>query len=76
MLRYEDGKLFGSFGFVDAFAPSIDWLAPTYLSIDQGPIVAMIENHRSGLLWSLFMKAPEVRRGLERLGFTSAHYSA
>jgi hypothetical protein len=36
----------------------------------------MIENHRSGLLWSLFMKAPEVRRGLERLGFTSSHYTA
>lgn len=76
MLRYEDGKLFGSFGFVDAFAPSIDWLAPTYLSIDQGPIVAMIENHRSGLLWTLFMKAPEIRRGLDRLGFASSHYTA
>ena len=76
MLRYEDGKLFGSFGFVDAFAPATDWLAPTYIAIDQGPIVAMIENHRSGFLWSLFMKAPEVRRGLERLGFTSGHYTA
>jgi hypothetical protein len=76
MIRYEDGKLFGSFGFVDAFAPAIDWLAPTYIAIDQGPLIAMIENHRSGLLWSLFMKAPEVRRGLERLGFTSSHYTA
>lgn len=76
MIRYEDGKLFGSFGFVDAFAPAIDWLAPTYIAIDQGPLIAMIENHRSGFLWSLFMKAPEVRRGLARLGFTSGHYTA
>jgi hypothetical protein len=76
MLRYENGKLFGAFGFVDAFAPATDWLAGTYLAIDQGPIVAMIENHRSGLLWNLFMKAPEVRRGLESLGFASSRYAA
>ncbi len=76
LLRYEGGKLFGSFGFVDAFAPATDWLAPTYLAIDQGPIVAMIENHRSGLLWNLFMKAPEIRRGLDRLGFTTSRETA
>jgi hypothetical protein len=74
MIRYEGGKLFGAFGFVDAFAPATDWLASTYIAIDQGPIVAMIENHRSGLLWNLFMKAPEVARGLERLGFSSARH--
>jgi hypothetical protein len=75
-IRYENGKLFGDYGFADAFAPATDWVAATYLAIDQGPIVAMIENHRSGLLWSLFMKAPEVGRGLERLGFSSGHYSS
>ena len=46
-----------------------DWWADTFLAIDQAPIVVMIENHRSGLLWKLFMSAPEVRRGLARLGF-------
>ncbi|MBW6421571.1 hypothetical protein KX729_08980 [Rhizobium sp. XQZ8] len=71
MLDYQDGKLLGRFGFADAFVPKTGWIANTYLAIDQGPIISMIENYRSGLLWKLFMNAPEVRRGLERLGFTS-----
>ena len=43
----------------------------SYLAIDQGPIVVMIENHRTGLLWKLFMSCPEVRSGLRRLSFES-----
>jgi hypothetical protein len=58
-------------GFVDAFSESRDWWSSDHLAIDQGPIVAMLENHRSGLLWRLFMAAPEVRSGLSRLGFAS-----
>ncbi len=69
LLAYENGRLVNRFGFADAFAPKTGWVASTYIAIDQGPIVAMIENHRSGLLWKLFMAAPEVRRGLDRLGF-------
>ncbi|GHD61964.1 hypothetical protein GCM10017083_50070 [Thalassobaculum fulvum] len=65
------GRAWGRWGFVDAFNESVDWFAPTFLAIDQGPIVCMIENHRSGLPWRLFMSAPEVRRGLLRLGFSS-----
>lgn len=60
-------------GFADAFHPGTGWVAPSRLAIDQGPIVAMIENHRSGLLWRLFMSAPEVRRALGVLGFDSPH---
>ncbi|HWF98670.1 MAG TPA: glucoamylase family protein [Steroidobacteraceae bacterium] len=60
-------------GFVDAFCPQRDWYADTHLAIDQGPIILMIENFRSGLLWKLFMSAPEVRTGLRRLGFSSPH---
>ena len=75
MLAYEDGKLLGRFGFADSFVPKTGWVAGTYLAIDQGPIIAMIENFRSGLLWRLFMKAPEVRRGLARLGFASTTHS-
>lgn len=63
--------LWGPFGLADAFAPDSGWVAPGTLAIDQGPIVVMIENYRSGLLWSQFMSAPEVREGLARLGFTS-----
>lgn len=62
-------KLFGEYGFYDAFSETHDWFPQRYLAIDQGPIVVMIENHRTGLLWDLFMSSPEVKEGLERLGF-------
>jgi hypothetical protein len=70
---YEDlgDKLWGRNGFVDAFNLSRGWVADSNLAIDQGPIVAMIENRRSGLLWRLFMSCPEVRLALRRLGFAS-----
>lgn len=62
--------LWGAAGFYDAFSlEGEDWVAPYYLAIDQGPMMVMIENYRSGLIWDLFMGAPEVQKGLERLGF-------
>jgi hypothetical protein len=61
--------LWGPYGFVDAFNLSRGWRAAGNLAIDQGPIVVMIENHRSGLLWDLFMRCDEVRQGLDRLCF-------
>ncbi len=64
-------RLFGKYGFYDAFSLSEDWFPEKYLAIDQGPIVVMIENYRSGLLWDLFMKNPEIAGGLAKLGFTS-----
>lgn len=66
-------RIWGRFGFVDSFCESRDWYARTYLAINQGPIIIMIENFRTGLLWKLFMSAPEVRAGLSRLGFASPH---
>jgi len=63
--------IWGRYGFTDAFNLTSGWYATSYLAIDQGPIVCMIENYRSQLLWRLFMGAPEVRRGLRRLGFSS-----
>lgn len=66
-------RVWGRFGFVDAFCENRDWYARTYLAINQGPIVIMIENFRSGLLWNLFMTVPEVKAGLLKLGFSSAH---
>jgi hypothetical protein len=65
------GDIWGRHGFVDAFNSSRAWIADSNLAIDQGPIVVMIENHRSGLLWQLFMSCPEVRDALSRLGFES-----
>lgn len=64
-------KLWSEYGFVDAFNETQNWVAHSHLAIDQGPIVAMIENYRSGLLWKLFMSCPEIQRGLKKLGFTS-----
>lgn len=63
-------KLMGPYGFYDAFSLDEDWFPQRYLAIDQGPVVAMIENYRSGLLWDLFMKNEEVQAGLTKLGFT------
>jgi len=64
------GKIFGPYGFYDGFSVQYDWYKPWYLAIDQGPIVVMMENERSGLLWKLFMSCPEVSKGLDELGFS------
>ncbi len=64
-------KLLGPAGFYDAFSPSNGyWVAEAYLAIDQGPQIVMIENHRSGLLWNLFMQNEEIQKGLDVLGFS------
>lgn len=63
-------KLMGPYGPYDAFSLEYNWFPPRYLAIDQGPIVVMIENYRSGLLWNLFMKNPEIQSGLSKLGFS------
>ena len=62
-------RLWGEYGFYDAFNITEEWYAGSYLAIDQGPILIMIENHRTALLWDLLMKDPEVRAGLDKLSF-------
>lgn len=68
---YDDlgGRIWDDYGFADAFNPATGWVASDHLAIDQGPIVCMIENYRSGLLWRLFMSCPEVQQGLQLLDF-------
>ena len=63
-------KIWGPYGFADGFSESHNWYAKTHLAIDEGPIVVMIENYRSGLIWKLFIGCPEVQEGLKKLGFT------
>ncbi|GAA4954609.1 glucoamylase family protein [Algibacter agarivorans] len=63
-------ELWGEYGFYDAFSDEYGWVADGYLAIDQGPIVAMIENYRTQLLWNLFMQDQNVKDGLTKLGFT------
>lgn len=67
-------KLWSEYGFIDAFNETKNWYAKSHLAIDQGPIIVMIENYRSGLLWKLFMSCPEIKTSLGRLGFTSSYY--
>ena len=62
-------KLWGEYGFKDAFNLDQAWFASSYIAIDQGPIVVMIENYRTGLLWELFMTNTDVQAGLKKLGF-------
>ncbi len=64
-------RLFKDYGFIDAFNLSDYWFPDSFLAIDQGPEIVMIENYRSHLLWHLFMSCPEIKRGMARLGFQS-----
>ena len=66
-------KLFKQYGFVDAFKLDEPWFAESYLAIDQGPIIVMIENYRSGLLWNLFTSCPEIKTGMLSLGFSAPY---
>ena len=66
-------KLWGDYGFTDAFNLTNNWFANSYLAIDQGPQIIMIENWRTGLLWNLFMSCPEVKSGMKNLGFQSPY---
>lgn len=63
-------RLWGQYGFYDAFDATKNWWASSYLAIDQGPEIVMIENHRTGLIWDLFMSDPEIQAGLTKLGFS------
>jgi hypothetical protein len=65
-------KIFGPYGFYDAFSETDNWYPDHYLAIDQGPAIVMMENYRSGLLWKLFMSCDEVKGGLKKLGFESS----
>jgi hypothetical protein len=83
--KYGD-RLFTKYGFLDAFnatfprtgltaqagtvVPGVAWFDSDYLGIDQGPIIAMIENHRTGLVWRVMRTNPYIKTGLERAGFT------
>ena len=63
-------QLIGPAGFYDAFSPQhAFWVAEGYLAIDQGPIVIMMENYRSGMFWDLLRQNSDIERGLQRLDF-------
>ncbi|AYA65552.1 glucoamylase family protein [Alteromonas sp. RKMC-009] len=78
LYRNHGRHMFGRMGFFDGINLSVSdnpetQVRNTYLAIDQGPIVGMIENYRTALLWNTFMKDKDVQRGLKKLGFTIDH---
>lgn len=66
-------KIWKEYGFVDAFSLGKLWYASSFLAIDQGPIIIMLENYRTGLLWNLFTSCPEVKTGMRNLGFSAPY---
>lgn len=66
-------KIWKQYGFVDAFELSKPWFANSFLAIDQGPIIVMIENYRTGLLWNLMKTCPELKTGMKKIGFTAPY---
>jgi hypothetical protein len=91
MRRRYGEHIYGRYGFIDAFNPSFDfddappavgeripgfgWVGPDYIGIDQGPILTMIENWRTGMVWRVMRTNPHIRRGLTRAGFTGGWLS-
>ena len=91
MRRLHGEHIYSTYGFLDAFNPSFDfdvpsssgrvipgvgWVARDHLGIDQGPMLAMIENHRTELVWKVMQRNPHIRRGLTRAGFTGGWLGA
>lgn len=62
-------RLWGVYGPHDAFNLTRNWFSPVYMGLDQGPIVVMVENYRTGLIWKLFMSNPEIQPMLDKIGF-------
>ncbi len=62
-------RLWGVYGPHDAFNLSHNWFSPVYMGLDQAPIVVMVENYRTGLIWKLFMSNPEIQPMLDKIGF-------
>ncbi|MGA3142682.1 MAG: glucoamylase family protein [Verrucomicrobiota bacterium] len=68
MEKYGD-RLWGKYGFYDSFNPTAKWFDDDDVGIDQGPLLIMIENFRTGLVWDYMMKDPIIQEGLSKLGF-------
>ncbi len=62
-------RLWGPYGYFDSFNATVNWFDNEYIGIDQGPLLLMIENFRSGLIWNYVMNDPIIQKGLTRLGF-------
>ncbi|MDD3108687.1 MAG: glucoamylase family protein, partial [Alistipes sp.] len=75
MWSYQSGALYTGYGFYDSFNPSESWIDSWWIGIDQGPILLMIENYRTQLIWNLMKKNPYILQGLREAGFTGGWLS-
>jgi Putative glucoamylase len=73
-LYEEKSKTYGDYGFYDAINKKQNWYSTQYISIDQGPIVVMMENYRSELIWKLFMGVSEVKTALSKMNIGTPKY--
>ena len=71
LYRDYGNTMWGIYGLRDAINPAANWVSPIFMGLNQAPIVVMIENYRTGLIWKLFMNNPDVQNGLKKLGFKS-----
>jgi exo beta-1,2-glucooligosaccharide sophorohydrolase (non-reducing end) len=71
LYRDKGAKIWGPYGPLDAYNESANWISPIYMGLNQAPIVVMIENYRTGLIWKLFMSNPEIQPMLDKIGFRS-----
>ena len=67
--RDRGAELWGPYGFRDAFNQQQDWVANINMGLNEAPMVVMIENYRTGLIWKTYMKNPEIQAALKRIGF-------
>ena len=72
MLARYGSRIWGRYGFIDAFEPEAGWYSPDVIGIDLGIMALMAENARNGGVWREFMSAPEARRGMRAAGFTTS----
>ncbi len=63
-------QLWGKYGYYDSFNPTANWVDNDFIGIDEGPMLIMIENFRTGLVWNYVMKDPIIQKGLTKLGYT------
>ena len=65
--NYFGEDLFGYYGFKDALNLEQNWVSPLYMGLNQAPIVVMIENYRTKMIWNLFMKNKEIQEALKQI---------
>ena len=70
------GQLWGVYGFRDGFNQTTNWFEDVNMALNQAPIVVMVENHRSGLIWKQFMSNPEIQPALDAIGFVKDNSDA